>query len=382
MATKTKKETSSYSSTKTTRQVARFAWIFIMMSCMLTALIIYFTSVKTKITIQRNTYPIQATFVTTVSENPQDNQTQGTYEQKTVDYTFTNTNLQTTTETTEKAEGIIQITNDWTQNQPLQATTRFQSPDGKIFRSTERVDVPAGGTVNVHVIADEAGVSGTLPVDTHFTIPGLWQGLQDQIYGTSVETFSGGVKKIAVISATDIEQAKKDALAGLLIKAKEQLQSTDPESESYVLQTDLLLSQANATAGDKADSLIYSVRARYIALSIPSQTLYKLLYDKLGLILTDDEEITEIDLDALDITIEHVSSDSKSIQIRIHTEALAQLKETASLFSPVSLANKTQTELDDVATAEQGITSIQASFSPFWVKRTPMNDGRVTIDIH
>lgn len=382
MAATQKKATSPYSETKTTRQVARFAWIFIIISCVLTALIIYFTSVKTKIAIERNSYPIQATFVTTVSENPTEDQIQGTYEQKTIDYTFSSTDLQTTTQTIGKAEGTITITNNWTQNQPLQATTRFQSPDGLIFRTTDRVDVPAGGTANVHVIADEAGASGDLPIDTHFIIPGLWQGLQDQIYGTSTEAFSGGVKKIAVISASDIEQAKQEALTGLTAKAKKELESADPETESYVLQTDLLLSQANATAGDEADSLTYSVRARYIALSIPSQTLYGLLYDKLGLVLTDDEEITTIDLDTLDVTVEHVSANSGSVQVRIHAEALAQLKESASLFSPVSLADKTQNELDDIASSEQGIASIRATFSPFWVKRTPINDTRVIIDIH
>jgi len=383
MPKKRKENVSAYATTRTTRHIARLAWIFIITSTILTALIIYFTSVKTTITITRVPYPIQATFVTTVTKNPKDeNSIQGTFELKTIEYTYTNSELSNTTDIPENAEGDITVTNLWTQNQPLQATTRFLSSDGILFRSTERVNVPSKGTATVHIVADQKGSSGNIPAGTRFTIPGLWQGLQEQIYGTNKEAFVGGLKKVAVISEDDITAAQEHALTGLDEQASTDMKGNQADTEDYVLRSELVLSQASASAGTEADSLSYSTRGRYIALHIPSEDLYTMLYAKLGLILTDDEEITEINLDTLHITVESIASSSESAQIRIHATGIARLKDTASIFSSVSLSNKKPADLNTTAENEQGIESISASLSPFWAHKTPINGNRMQIVIH
>ena len=51
--------------------------------------------------------------------------------------------------------GEVIIINNYTKNQPLVATTRLLSPDGKLYRLKETVNVPAGGTVKAAVYADE-----------------------------------------------------------------------------------------------------------------------------------------------------------------------------------------------------------------------------------
>ncbi|MFA5030119.1 MAG: baseplate J/gp47 family protein [Patescibacteria group bacterium] len=380
---KKKIASSAYATTRTTQHVARLAWIFIIVSTILTALIVYFTSIKTTVTITRATYPVQATFVTTVTTNPEDDTSiQGTFELKTIEYTYTDSELGNTTEIPGFAEGDITITNSWAQNQPLQATTRFLSSGGVLFRSTERIDVPSGGAATIHVVADQKGASGNIPAGTRFTIPGLWQGLQEQIYGTNEQVFTGGLKKIAVISEDNIAAAQEHALTGLDEQAASEMKGNETDIESYVLRSELLLSQASASAGTEADSLSYSTRGRYIALHIPSENLYTMLYTKLGLILTDDEEVTEINLDALHITVESIASSSESAQIRIHATGIARLKDTASIFSSVSLSNKTPADLNTIAENDQGIESISASLSPFWAHKTPINGNRMQIVIH
>lgn len=379
---KKKKKTSPYVATRTTRHIARLAWLFIITSTLLTALIIYFTSIKTTVIITRSSYPVQATFETTLSTEPEDETSiQGSFELKTVEYTYTSSELGNTTEIPGFAEGNITITNAWTQNQPLQATTRFLTPEGILFRSTERIDVPAGGSATVHVIADQKGASGDIKSGTRFSIPGLWQGLQEQIYGTNDAAFTGGIKKAAIISEDDITSAQEQALTGLDKQATLEMGNNEPNTENFILRSELLASQASASPGTEADSLSYAARGRYIALHIPSENLYNLLYSKLSLILTDDEEITSINLDELDVTVESIASSSESAQIRLHVVGNAQLKETASIFSSVSLAGKTNQELQSIAENEQGIESIHATFSPFWVKTTPINSGRMNIVI-
>ncbi|MEK7518723.1 MAG: hypothetical protein AAB549_02255, partial [Patescibacteria group bacterium] len=48
---------------------------------------------------------------------------------------------------TGKARGKVTITNRYSKAQPLTAGTRLKSPDGQIFRTQTRVDVPVGGSV-------------------------------------------------------------------------------------------------------------------------------------------------------------------------------------------------------------------------------------------
>ncbi|MBI5152986.1 MAG: hypothetical protein HZA36_00780, partial [Parcubacteria group bacterium] len=83
---------------------------------------------------------------------------------------------------TKKATGIITIYNAYsTASQRLVATTRFRSPDGKIFRINAGVTIPGakttGGTIilssiDVPVTADQPGAPYNIGA-TSFTIPGF-----------------------------------------------------------------------------------------------------------------------------------------------------------------------------------------------------------------
>ena len=138
---------------------------------------------------------------------------------------FTNTNRGEQAEA--QATGTVTIYNSWSENQPLMATTRLLTPDGVLFRIKERVDVPAGGKIeNVEVYADQPGTSGNIG-PTSFTIPGLWQGLQEKIYAENSEPMTGGLRETKFITQKIISETS-DVLKGELIeKAKIKLGQTE-----------------------------------------------------------------------------------------------------------------------------------------------------------
>src|SRR3989339_228235 len=105
--------------------------------------------------------------------------------------------------------GKIDIINDYNKNQPLVATTRLISSDGKLFRLKETVNVPVGGLKDVEIYADEAKPEmATGP--TTFTIPGLWAGLQDKIYAkNNKDSFNISMKADVMVVAFDDETASK-----------------------------------------------------------------------------------------------------------------------------------------------------------------------------
>lgn len=110
----------------------------------------------------------------------------------------------------QKSRGTITIYNNGNQPQPLVATTRFESPDGKIFRLREDVVVPAQttntngsivpGTLETEVQADRSGESYNIKPTT-FTLPGLkGTGKFDSITAKSEVAFVGGVSGDSVYS--------------------------------------------------------------------------------------------------------------------------------------------------------------------------------------
>ncbi len=104
-------------------------------------------------------------------------------------------------EVEEQATGEITIYKKTSGEERLIKNTRFESPDGKIFRITESAVVPGGtsenpGSVVAQVFADEAGPEYNLAANTQFKVPGFKESdlteLYDSIYAVNQSDFTGG----------------------------------------------------------------------------------------------------------------------------------------------------------------------------------------------
>ncbi len=134
-----------------------------------------------------------------------------------------------------KATGRIIIYNQNLTAQSLVATTRFQSADGRVYRITEPVKIPAGvkngsditpGTLEVSVTADKAGpeYNGKL---TDFTIPGFAGSPKFKtVFARSKTEMAGGFVGLAKkISPQDIEANRMALEKELVTKLTEKLKS-------------------------------------------------------------------------------------------------------------------------------------------------------------
>ena len=113
-------------------------------------------------------------------------------------------------EASERAVGTITIYNEFsTSPQRLIKNTRFESPDGLVFRIEESVEVPGytedaegntvPGTITAEVFADATGEEYNL-LATEFTIPGLEGTDQyDDMYARSTSPFTGGFEGLRYV---------------------------------------------------------------------------------------------------------------------------------------------------------------------------------------
>lgn len=131
------------------------------------------------------------------------------------------------TQVSQKAQGTITIYNAYSgAPQELVATTRFATPDGKIFRITKSVSVPgetkgANGalqpsSVTAPIVADQAGPDYNIGPVGKLTIPGFQKDAARYagFYGTLTASTTGGfVGTRATPNAADIAAAKASTTA-------------------------------------------------------------------------------------------------------------------------------------------------------------------------
>lgn len=144
-------------------------------------------------------------------------------------------------EVTEKAKGKLIIYNNFSKaNQTLVVNTRFETPEGLIFRLEKGTTVPGQktdstgklipGSIEVNVIADVAGSKYNIgPSD--FTIPGFKGDPKfNTIYARSKVAFSGGMEgKVAVISDEERKIARESLEVELTNSLKEKIKAEIPK---------------------------------------------------------------------------------------------------------------------------------------------------------
>lgn len=128
----------------------------------------------------------------------------------------------------DSAQGTITIYNTQSAPQTLITNTRFESPEGLIFRIHAPVTVPAGsaevpGTITATVYADQGGDKYNIPAAS-FTLPGLKGGKSfTQVYGKSTSAMTGGFSGSRPSVGEATRQEQKGPLESAL---KEELQKS------------------------------------------------------------------------------------------------------------------------------------------------------------
>ncbi len=181
-----------------------------------------------------------------------------------------------------RARGMITISNTFGNSaQSLVATTRFESPDGKIFRLAKGVTIPGArevdgkivpGTIDVEVIADASGKEYNIDPTT-FTVPGLKGGPKyEKISAMSSHAFSGGGEgegALVSVSADDVARAKDAAIKALPESLRNELEKDLRPGEKLLddaILSETLSSDAFPSVGAVTSSFDFRIRVSARAL--------------------------------------------------------------------------------------------------------------------
>ena len=142
----------------------------------------------------------------------------------------------------ERATGSIEVINTNQQPQQLVVNTRFESPEGRIYRLTEGVTVPRAvqdgdglipGTISVSVVAEEVGEEYNIPSTVRFTIPGFAEGgftqLFESVYAENRNPIQGGFDGVRfAIEDNEQQRARQELQLDLRAQLLERIRNEIP----------------------------------------------------------------------------------------------------------------------------------------------------------
>jgi hypothetical protein len=294
-----------------------------------------------------------------------------------------------------KAQGSVTIYNEYDKApQTLVATTRLESPDGKIFHIQKNVVVPGVVTINgetkpgaasVDVVADQAGLDYNLE-STTFTIPGFKDSPKyTKFYAKSAVSFTGGTDNGENIGGSvtqgDIDKAKQKTET--LVKEKmvqainDQLQSGEVAVEQ-AQKISIVKSSANAKIGQKVDTFQYSVSASYEAIIFSENEIKKIVINAIE--SQQDLKDMKKEVSKLEYGTVNADFDKKTLELKVYAEIIGtplidkeQVKK--------DLLGKNSDQFTAILKKYNTIKSVNIEFQPKFVSRIPQYSQRVTIEV-
>jgi hypothetical protein len=298
-----------------------------------------------------------------------------------------------------KAEGTIKVYNEYsTAVQPLLATTRFVSTDGKVFRTPTKATIPGlhyennkmvAGEVEIRVVADQPGPEYNIGPTT-FSIPGF-AGSEKYVkfYAKSSQSMSGGsTKQVALVTREDLDNAKtvlsKRAKEECLAAFKDALnQEKMPAGYSFIedgIQTDVTETFSLATAGSQGSNFNYQATAKSKTIIFQQKDLEDFVKSFMETQTLEDKKIDQANL-KVKIMPETVNFTSGKMIISLDVSALSYSDINVDSFKK-GLAGKTASESRVFLENFSEISNSRVELWPFWVSKVPEDISKMEIKLN
>ena len=297
-----------------------------------------------------------------------------------------------------KAKGIITIYNNYsTSPQILVATTRFETPDNKIFRLDSRIVIPGASTKNgelipstidVKVTADKSGPDYNIEAcnlpDCKFTIPGF-EGTSkfEGFYGVSTKAMTGGsFGAVPLVTSEDLKNAEEIILKTVMDSIEQDLQNKIPkelkvlsEAKSGIKITNV---DSDANVGDSREKFTVSAEGEVNIIAFNEDDVIEYMQAMLD---EDKDENYEYcqkpELEYLEFKTDFNEGTLKMLvktnQIVCHKLSLDEIKQT--------IAGKSREELDKIFESNPGIKEVEVKLWPLWIRRVPNSLKKINLFI-
>lgn len=298
-----------------------------------------------------------------------------------------------------KAKGAITIYNEYgPQSQPLVATTRFLSQDGKLFRLVKNVVVPGviktgtetkPGAIEAEVVADETGESFNIG-PASFTIPGFKDSGNNKytkFYAKSFKAMTGGgesLEKAASASEQDVASAKAKATQELNAKILEKIKAS-ADAGSIVLDeavnfNDLTYTVSNPTE-QTAGKFTLNLKGKGSALVFGENDLKDIVLKSFA---EKNDGKNQISPESITLEFGKADADFLNGKILVRVEASGKFKADLDLEAiKKEILGKNEDELKDQLSHYGEITGVEVKYWPpmIFSDKIPAYGSRVEMSL-
>lgn len=283
----------------------------------------------------------------------------------------------------EEVVGKVSIINNYIKNQPLVATTRLLSADNKLYRIKQTVNVPAGGTAEVEIYADKPSEEMVIG-PSNFTIPGLWAGMQDKIYGVSKERLVYQKQEKKTILENDINQAVNDLKKVLVEKAKKEIGDSYKGYDKviYSLDENSISTEFDAKAGEEKEKFIAKAKANINIIAFNNEQAAKIASDKLTSVIPTNKILADFDKGQIVYTVNSIDVARGQSSISLSFDAGMVLNKNAEILDKNKIIGLSKDQLDNYLKSFPEIKSYQIKFSPSFINKVPNLIDRIKVEVN
>jgi len=295
-----------------------------------------------------------------------------------------------------RAKGIITVKNKSARQWQFVTNTRFQSPEGYIFRTTRDLIVTSGAEIDIEVIADEKGPDenfmgskGNL-APTNFTIPGLGGMSPKLIEGFSKNAFTGGTDEYQhVIDQADIEAAKKLIVEKIMKIAEEKLnekitqenqekgthlllfKTGNNDSDIYREVKEVIVDQS--LIGQTRDTFPIAAKARLVGVAYDTKEIVDIMRKGLEDMVLDTRQLIEVKEDGIGFNVIENQPGEGKIKVEITLHGVTEYKVDDRLGDRIKskIIGKSAKEALEIIDEMEEVGGVKIETWPFWVHGIP-----------
>ena len=282
------------------------------------------------------------------------------------------------------ARGTVTIHNNLDAAQALVPKTQLKSEKtGLIFRLDSYAGVPAHGTVEVSVTADDKGEKTNIEADK-FVIVKVRPDWQDNLYAESKSKMEGGKKQGKIATEEEIEKAR-DQVANNAHKINLESFKSELSGNEKILEQaskyEILNSNPFVELDQEVENFDTYVQIRSIAAIFDEKKLLEQAKSRLQNNVTDNKEYLGHIPETFKYEVTLYDEKKKYAKIKTTLQGKTVYNIANENFDKERLVGRTRDETEKYFLKDGNIESVDVRLSPFWVQSVPNMQDKIKIII-
>ncbi|NQU83226.1 MAG: hypothetical protein HQ536_00795, partial [Parcubacteria group bacterium] len=231
------------------------------------------------------------------------------------------------------------------------------------------------------IYADELGEEGLIDT-TFFTIPGLWEPLQDKIYAWNTEPTAMSIKEMKLVRQEDLDHASEKLQNQLLEEGKKQLNLTILDNwagKEFAAET--IEEEFETEAGESSDVVRVSMELRVIGILYNKEDLQAIAKLKLEESISSDVDLVEINYEDMTVDIARYDLLAENANLEVVVRGDTILKSNSQIFDKNYLVGLDKESAIKYFKNFDSVKSVVIELQPFWLKRIPELRDHIEIKI-